>query len=140
MTAPQNGNARRQFWVSVSGVGVTVLGLFIGAIWWLSSLQGTLNEQQKALVQEKADRAEAVSQFNRRIGRLEKDNGELKTENARLHESLNEIETQFCAGDIVRNLMHANEMRDQAVLWEKTFGIRKPTDNAYYPVICNRKQ
>lgn len=52
---------------------------------------------------------------------------------------LNEIETQFCAQDIVRNLMHANDMRNVTLLWEKTFGMRLSTDNAYYPTICNRR-
>jgi hypothetical protein len=53
--------------------------------------------------------------------------------------SLNEIETQFCAEDIVRNLMHANDLRNTSILWEKQFGTKYPTDNAYYPTICNRR-
>lgn len=53
--------------------------------------------------------------------------------------SQNEIETQFCAQDIVRNLMHANDMRQLSQLWEKQFGTRYPTDNAFYPTICNRR-
>ncbi len=54
--------------------------------------------------------------------------------------ALNEIETQFCGEDIVRNLMHANDMRVQSMLWAKTFpGSILPTDNSYYPNICNRK-
>src|ERR1700748_220119 len=53
--------------------------------------------------------------------------------------SQNEIETQFCAQDIVRNLMHANDLRSVSILWEKTFGSRIQTDNAYYPTICNRR-
>lgn len=57
----------------------------------------------------------------------------------RLEVSMNEIETQFCAMDIVRNLMHANDMRNASMLWEKVYGSKIPTDNAYYPVICNRR-
>lgn len=52
--------------------------------------------------------------------------------------ALIEIETQFCASDIVRNLMHAEDMRKMAILWQKEFQIQFPTDNAYYPVVCNR--
>lgn len=52
--------------------------------------------------------------------------------------ALHEIETQFCAQDIVRNLMHANDMRNLSVLWEKQFGTPYPIGNAYYPTICNR--
>lgn len=53
--------------------------------------------------------------------------------------SLNEIETQFCAQDIVRNLMHANDLRNLSILWEKQFGTPYPISNAYYPTICNRR-
>lgn len=54
--------------------------------------------------------------------------------------ALNEIETQFCGEDIVRNLMHANDLRVQSMLWAKAFpGSEFPTNNAYYPNICNRK-
>lgn len=53
--------------------------------------------------------------------------------------SQNETETQFCAQDIVRNLMHANDMRGVSILWEKAGLGRMPTDNAYYPTICNRR-
>lgn len=56
-----------------------------------------------------------------------------------LEVALNEIETQFCAQDIVRNLMHANDQRQVSILWEKSFGTKWPTDNSYYPTICNRR-
>lgn len=52
--------------------------------------------------------------------------------------ALIEIETQFCAQDIVRNLMHANDLRNLSVLWQKQFGESYPIGNAYYPTICNR--
>jgi hypothetical protein len=55
-----------------------------------------------------------------------------------LTSDLREIETQFCASDIIRNLMHANDLRTMSVLWVHTFKERYPTDNAYYPQICNR--
>ncbi len=59
---------------------------------------------------------------------------------AAMEMSLNETETQFCGEDVVRNLMHANDQRVQSMLWAKTFpGSILPTDNAYYPNICNRK-
>lgn len=56
----------------------------------------------------------------------------------RMETALSEIETQFCAQDIVRNLMHANDMRQMSILWEKQFGLPYPIGNAYYPTICNR--
>lgn len=52
--------------------------------------------------------------------------------------ALIEIETQFCASDIVRNLMHAEDVRKLSMLWQKEFQVQFPTDNTYYPVVCNR--
>lgn len=52
--------------------------------------------------------------------------------------NLREVETQFCASDIVRNLMHANDLREISMLWRKTYGVEYPVSNAYYPAVCNR--
>lgn len=52
--------------------------------------------------------------------------------------ALVEIETQFCASDVTRNLMHATDMRIQSVMWSKVMDTHMPTDNAYYPVICRK--
>jgi hypothetical protein len=57
---------------------------------------------------------------------------------ASINSALTEIETQFCASDVVRNLMHAHDMRIQAMLWGKThMNETLPTDNSYYPTICH---
>lgn len=66
--------------------------------------------------------------------------GALRADSTRQSAALIEVETQFCAADIMRNLMHAQDMRIQSMLWAKSYdnGITYPTDNAYYPVICNR--
>ncbi len=52
-----------------------------------------------------------------------------------IRRDLREIETQFRATDQIRNIMHANDMRVQAMLWKKSFGSEYPIDNAYYPTI-----
>lgn len=64
----------------------------------------------------------------------------LRADATRQSAALIEIETQFCAADIMRNLTHAQDMRLTAMLWARSFdgGMTLPTDNAYYPVICNR--
>lgn len=69
------------------------------------------------------------------IGRI----GQLEDRQTKTEVAANEIETQFCAMDIVRNLMHANDLRNTSLLWQKTFGTEYPIDNAFYPTICNRK-
>jgi hypothetical protein len=53
-----------------------------------------------------------------------------------LYSKMDEIETQFCEMDSIHNLMHAYDMRMQAVLFDKLFPDSKwPTDNSYYPSI-----
>lgn len=66
--------------------------------------------------------------------------GTMRADIARENAALVEVETQFCAADIMRNLNQANDSRFLSLLWQKAFidGTRLPTDNAYYPVICNR--
>jgi hypothetical protein len=63
--------------------------------------------------------------------------GQISTLSAKLVE----VETQFCASDITRNMLHADDLRTEALLWAKVFpGSTMPTDNAYYPTICNRSE
>lgn len=90
-------------------------------------------------VQSRTDR----SQLNDRMRQVEatigsnaqERRGQIQTINAKLVE----IETQFCASDIVRNLTHASDMRITAILWHHAFpSTTMATDNALYPQICNR--
>lgn len=62
----------------------------------------------------------------------------LKIELAQQQQALGEIETQFCSQDAVRNLMHAHDLRNMAMVWEKAFGSSMPIGDAYYPTLCNR--
>jgi flagellin-like hook-associated protein FlgL len=60
----------------------------------------------------------------------------IRTNQAQQAAALVEIETQFCAADTMRNLMHANDLRIESLLWAKTFaGETYPIGNAYYPRI-----
>lgn len=81
------------------------------------------------------------AQLNERIHFLEAavaaNAGEQRTKFGVLDASLVEIETQFCASDVIRNLMHATDLRLFAMLWHKAFPeVTLPTDNAFYPKIC----
>jgi hypothetical protein len=83
------------------------------------------------------------SGLNDRIGMMEKTINEGRASRmaveARFSAELVEIETQFCASDSVRNIMHSNDMAVVSLLWSVTHdGAVYPTDNAYYPIVCNR--
>lgn len=81
------------------------------------------------------------TQLNERVRSLENtvanDAGERRAQYGLLSAKLVEVETQFCSSDVVRNLMHANDLRLLAMLWHKVFlDTTLPTDNVYYPQIC----
>lgn len=100
-----------------------------------------LRAQYSALAQQGA----AVSSTQQVRAGLIQENAErisiLRTDVTRLAADLREIETQFCASDIIRNLMHAHEMRIETMLWSAVNPkMPLPTDNAYYPMVCNRQQ
>jgi len=105
----------------------------------ISQLENVTNGSVAADVQSRSDRG----QLNDRVRNLENmfsagqqaRNGQMQTIDSRLAE----VETQFCASDIVRNLIHASDMRITSIIWHKTFPDSvMPTDNALYPQICNR--
>lgn len=83
------------------------------------------------------------TQLNERMRSLEsvvsENSGASRQQYAVLNARLVEIETQFCASDIVRNLIHAEDMRNNSMLWAKAYGEHMPTDNSFYPSICNRQ-
>jgi hypothetical protein len=120
-----NGANKVALWSSVAVAAVAILTT-VGAFFYVA-FQGKDNA-------DKIDRLFTVA------GKSQDDIKKLELRLAEMERDLNEIETQFCAADQIRNLMHANSMRIEALLYEKTFpGSHLPTDNAYYPTICNRK-
>lgn len=118
-----NGYGKAGFWVSLASVALVI----IGAIIWVGALANEVAANNKAIVDQ-----------DRRVERLASDLSRNDLETSGITRDLKEVETQFCASDIVRNLMHANDMRTVSLLWQKTYGVPYPTDNAYYPTICNR--
>jgi len=126
--APGNGRwAKWQVFLTAFG-GVTVVGAaIIGFLLQSGATANTVSQQ-----------ATAISDMRAQIGALMGQQAQDHTELVAMREKLTEVETQFCASDIVRNLMHAADLRETAMLWHKTFGETLPTDNAYYPTICNR--
>jgi hypothetical protein len=125
--APKNGSTKWTMWSSVVGSAVIAIGFMSTVAYQVVSIS-----VQQSL---QAGRNEDVA---RRLDLLRGDIEGLKLGNAQQKAALIEIETQFCASDTARNLMHANDLRLYAVIYEKVFGAAYPVANAYYPKICNR--
>ena len=120
----QNGASRVRLYLGIAASGLMLLS-GVGTIFYVGfKVQST---------------ADAMLVMSRRIDVMEMELGASKDRLTKIEISANEIETQFCAQDIVRNLMHATDMRNLSILWEKEFGSAYPTNNAYYPTICNRR-
>lgn len=78
-------------------------------------------------------------QLNTRVRALESANASRVTQLSVLDARMVEIETQFCSRDNISNIMHAFDLRLEAMLWAKVFqGSIFPTDNAFYPKVCNQ--
>ncbi len=128
MTAPVNGTARWQLWVSVAGMGLVVLGSLIGLFVQIASLTYAVSDLRT--------RNEGLEH---RLAGLEISSGERRLQLAKLEEHQVEVETQMRSVEAMRNLAHANDLRTQAILWEQAFKGKShyPTDNAYYPSIAS---
>jgi hypothetical protein len=101
------------------------------------SLQIASSASTEADVIGRTDRIQLNERIRALEGAVADAIGERRAQNGVLVAKLVEVETQFCSSDVVRNLMHANDLRLFAVIWHKLFpDSTLPTDNAYYPQIC----
>lgn len=122
-----NGNSRRQFWITTAIAAFFVVTAIVSYVVQITSIGSTGTQN-----------TDSIKSLQDSTHNLKVDQDKMSARLIAQEAALKEIETQFCASDIVRNLMHANELREMSMLHEKVFGIRIPTDNAYYPTICNR--
>jgi hypothetical protein len=122
-----NGNGRLLSWLPAIGI---MVGIIAGIITYTSQIAQLSNSVTGIDAR--------LASIERRLDSLNDVAGKNQNEVIAQAQALKEIETQFCSSDLVRNLMHANDMRQMAVLWKKVMGDSIPTDNAYYPMICNR--
>lgn len=107
---------------------IPLMGLMIPVIGALASLYlMTNNAYTKAVALES------------KVSMLESENRTQEIQIRTICSALIEVETQFRSADQTRNIMHANDMRVEAMLWKKTFGVEYPTANAYYPTIAQDK-
>lgn len=116
-----NGTARWQLWVSAIGTSVVV----IAAVLQIGAMAGDI----KTL---KSTQTELTRRLEQSETKVAQNRTEIDVQTAKLAE----VETQFRGEADARNVMHANDLRMQAILFEKTFHTRYPTDNAYYPSIA----
>lgn len=101
----------------------------------LNSLVNDVASSTQADTSSRADR----SQLNDRMRIIEVIQGKSTNTLVAMDQKLVEVETQFCASDIVRNLNQSDNMRVLSLLWPKGFpGTTYPLTNTYYPQVCNR--
>lgn len=147
VTTNGNGSAR---WTRVQvGASIAFSVLFLmGAFFTFgSSLLGRVSTLETEVIQLSSSQSSSGTRQDAQISSLQNIQNrtgdriiEMREQITRQAAALIEIETQFCGADHLRNLTHATDMRITSMLWEKEFpGSRFPTDNAYYPQVCNRK-
>jgi hypothetical protein len=116
--------ARWQLMTSLAAVLIGVAGGFLTLMMNVNTLNNNVSALSARLASvETAANEERANEVTTR------------TSIAAIQRDLVEIETQFCAEDSMRNLMHANDLRFMGILWSKEFGIELPTANAYYPQV-----
>jgi hypothetical protein len=133
-----------QLWFgAVSGIValVTAMWLIVGLKIDTSNAPLSLNLEQVRTTQHSYDRQ--LADLDAQVRHVETQNSQSISDRASqaaiVNEKLVQVETQFCASDIVRNLMHANDLRALSIMWHEIFPKSQlPTDNAYYPTICNK--
>lgn len=91
-----------------------------------------INTQSGDIQTLKSERVELTTKDNLLNNQVSDLSGQIKT----LQGQIAQIQGQVCTLDITRNLMHAYDMRELSMLFQKVFGQSLPTDNSYYPTIC----
>lgn len=150
----------------VAAIAAPTITAFLGVcaiLWYLFSIAGSVQSQgprndefarrlgaletaaypMKAAVDQAASETKAQDARNsdiyRRLDQAEARLALMTVTVATMKRDLNEIETQFCAADNIRNLAQANDLRNTALLWEKVFAAPYPAAVAFYARICNRQ-
>lgn len=106
----------------------------------LEAKVATIEGDTKVLIGDARAAAQRSSDTDRRLDALETKHAELQLAAVKIQRDLNEVETQFCSSDNIRNLIHASDQRLTATIFEKVFGLPLPVSNAFYPKVCNRAQ
>lgn len=123
-----NGHSRWNLMISLLSAAAVAIGAIVAAYVQTASLTAQVGIDNTRIQALEITMAKASDRLSG-----------LRADLSQTHADLREVETQFCASDIIRNLMHAFDQRIAALLWRRAYpGAALPTDNAYYPHICNR--
>lgn len=110
---------------AVVGAGLIISSGMIGLLRNIDSLSSTVAVQTRDIAALQTQAAAALDRA-----------GTTRSDISAIQRDLIEIETQFCAEDAARNLMHAYDLRNIAILWRKVLDLEYQIGNAYYPQIC----
>lgn len=86
------------------------------------------------------DRQELHNQFSMLMETVGEINSRERETTAEFRAKLTEIETQFLSADHIRNLQYANNLRYMALMWEKLYGQRFPSEVQFYPTISQHER
>lgn len=125
--AEGNGNVRWQTWAALAAVALPIMASLVAFLVQVGQLSYNVSQLDAS-----------NRDLQRRVEKLDEAAAGQRIDAAKAQERLTEIETQFRASDQVRNLMHANDLRMQSMLWKKAFGQDYPIANAYYPTIARQ--
>lgn len=86
------------------------------------------------------DREELHGQMLSLVQTVSEINSRERESTASLRAANVEIESQFASSDHIRNLQNAHNIRLIAMLWEKVYGQRFPSDVQFYPNISQHER
>ena len=136
-----NGNGR---WAKI-GAGVAVVMLcftLFGSIgymtWWLFGLSSDLKNMTTNHAGFEKRVQDQITVVDGKADTLTETNASTVLRIRTVERDLNEIETQFCANDQIRNTNLSHVERMIAMLWQKEYGQPYPV-STYFPMVCNRK-
>lgn len=117
----------------INGFSHTDLDIIKRDIEFLRSRDGIVTSENATSHKDRED-------LNLKSAKLEQQAAEFRSDVradiSRLSAGLVEVETQFRSEDQIRNVQWADMRRTFALLWEKVFGTRYPSDVSFYPSIA----
>lgn len=133
-TGGNNGNARRQWLAAAASAAATVAIAIFGAIWWLNTLGGSVQNNKAEMEREIAQQQAVNQSLMNRLNRMDIAQQAMEVQQGRMEERMTEIGSQLHAMDEIHALSRADDLRFRGLVWPKLFGQPYPED-AYFPHI-----